>query len=111
MLAYVIIVIIGLFIIIKVNSPEYKGKSGEKLVAERLNIINGYKYIFNNIILNVKLYNEYKEYLIKDEICPRCHGKLVKRKGKRGEFYGCSNFPKCKYTKDIENIKYYEVLK
>jgi len=22
-------------------------------------------------------------------------------KGKSGEFYGCSNYPKCKYTKNI----------
>ncbi|MGN0771741.1 MAG: NERD domain-containing protein [Christensenellales bacterium] len=34
-------------------------------------------------------------------ICPRCGGKLVVRKGKYGEFYGCSNYPKCKFTKEI----------
>ena len=32
-------------------------------------------------------------------ICPRCGGKLVTRKGKNGSFVGCSNFPKCRYTK------------
>ena len=32
-------------------------------------------------------------------ICPKCGGKLVKRSGKYGEFIGCSNYPKCKYTK------------
>ncbi len=30
--------------------------------------------------------------------CPLCEGKLVERKGKFGSFYGCSNYPKCKYT-------------
>jgi len=35
-------------------------------------------------------------------ICPRCGGELVKRKGKYGKFWGCANFPRCKYTKDIE---------
>ena len=30
--------------------------------------------------------------------CPRCGGTLVKRQGKYGSFYGCSNYPKCKYT-------------
>ncbi len=40
--------------------------------------------------------------------CPKCGGTLVKRRAKRGEnagkqFLGCSNFPKCKYTKgDLE---------
>ena len=31
-------------------------------------------------------------------ICPKCGGSLVLRKGKYGEFYGCSNYPKCRYT-------------
>lgn len=36
--------------------------------------------------------------------CPKCGGTLVKRLAKRGEnagrkFVGCSNFPKCRYTK------------
>lgn len=33
-----------------------------------------------------------------DKICPKCGGKLVERKGKYGDFLGCSNYPKCKYT-------------
>ena len=33
-------------------------------------------------------------------ICPRCGGQLVSRKGKNGVFLGCSNFPKCRYTKN-----------
>lgn len=33
-------------------------------------------------------------------ICPRCGGKLILREGKYGQFYGCSNFPKCKFTKN-----------
>ena len=30
--------------------------------------------------------------------CPRCGGTLVLRQGKYGQFYGCSNYPQCKYT-------------
>ncbi|MBN2825671.1 MAG: NERD domain-containing protein [Campylobacterales bacterium] len=38
--------------------------------------------------------------------CPKCGGELKKREAKRGasmgnSFLGCSNFPKCRYTKDI----------
>ena len=34
--------------------------------------------------------------------CPRCGGGLVHRSGKNGgRFKGCSNFPKCRYTKSI----------
>ena len=31
-------------------------------------------------------------------ICPKCGGKLVERTGKFGRFYGCSNYPRCKFT-------------
>ncbi len=29
--------------------------------------------------------------------CPRCGGNLVLRNGRYGKFYGCSNYPSCKY--------------
>lgn len=32
-------------------------------------------------------------------ICPRCKGTLVRRTGKYGDFWGCSNYPKCKFIK------------
>lgn len=40
--------------------------------------------------------------LLKQGVCPRCGGNLVLRNGKHGQFYGCSNFPKCKFTKNID---------
>ncbi|WP_294065602.1 NERD domain-containing protein [uncultured Fusobacterium sp.] len=39
-----------------------------------------------------------KEVLISKKICPKCGGKLVERKGRYGNFLGCSNYPKCKFT-------------
>ncbi len=36
---------------------------------------------------------------IEKGICPRCGGKLVLRNGKYGEFWGCSNYPKCTFKK------------
>lgn len=42
----------------------------------------------------------------KKEKCPKCNdGYLVERDGKFGKFYGCSNYPKCTYTKDINGIR------
>ncbi len=35
------------------------------------------------------------------KMCPYCGGELVKRQGKRGEFLGCKNFPKCRYTTSL----------
>jgi len=39
-------------------------------------------------------------------LCPKCHGNLVLRIATRGvnagnQFYGCSNYPKCRYIRNI----------
>ncbi|MBM9514965.1 topoisomerase DNA-binding C4 zinc finger domain-containing protein [Desulfobulbus marinus] len=39
-------------------------------------------------------------------VCPKCGGPLVKRTAKKGsragqDFWGCSAFPKCRFTKPI----------
>jgi hypothetical protein len=39
---------------------------------------------------------------LKEGICPRCGGKLVEKEGKYGKFYGCSNYPKCKFILKIK---------
>lgn len=39
------------------------------------------------------------ETKIRHGICPRCGGNLVLRTGKFGEFYGCSNYPNCHFTR------------
>ena len=36
------------------------------------------------------------------EMCPKCDHELLRRKGRYGEFIACGNFPKCKYTTDLE---------
>ena len=36
------------------------------------------------------------------EKCPQCGSRLVKRKGRYGDFVGCENYPKCKYIKPIK---------
>ncbi len=37
-----------------------------------------------------------------DQICEKCGGKMVIRMGRFGKFLACSNFPKCKNTKNLE---------
>jgi len=34
--------------------------------------------------------------------CPKCQSELLLRKSFYGEFIGCSNYPKCKYTEKIK---------
>lgn len=42
-----------------------------------------------------------EESLAEEQICQRCGGKLILRSGKRGKFWGCENFPKCRFTKSF----------
>ncbi len=35
---------------------------------------------------------------IQHGVCPRCGGRLVERQGRYGCFFGCSNYPRCKFT-------------
>ena len=37
----------------------------------------------------------------RNDICPYCGNRLVLRKGSHGEFYGCSEFPRCRFTKSV----------
>ncbi|ULQ61015.1 NERD domain-containing protein [Brucepastera parasyntrophica] len=39
-----------------------------------------------------------KEQKINNKICPKCGGVLVIREGPYGKFYGCSNYPNCRFT-------------
>ena len=49
-------------------------------------------------IQTVKKKIQEKELKKANLICPKCNGELVLRKGKYGQFYGCSNYPSCKFT-------------
>ena len=35
--------------------------------------------------------------------CPKCHvGNLIERKGVKGVFLGCNNYPNCKHTQNLD---------
>lgn len=57
----------------------------------------------NDCIMNQKCFEELGKIQgnIPMEICPRCGGELKKRNGKFGEFWGCSNYPSCRFTKNV----------
>lgn len=48
-------------------------------------------------IADVKANIERKQQSVAEGKCPRCGGDLVLRHGQYGDFYGCSNYPNCKY--------------
>lgn len=39
------------------------------------------------------------------KICPHCGSVMIKRHGKYGDFYGCSNFPSCRHTEPLSGEK------
>lgn len=39
-------------------------------------------------------------WTVLENSCPECGGKLSKRKGRYGEFFGCENYPVCRYTRN-----------
>ncbi len=41
-----------------------------------------------------------REALIKANKCPNCGSELIFRRGKFGDFMGCSSFPYCKFTRN-----------
>ncbi len=49
-------------------------------------------------IRNVRSYEDRRNIAVASGKCPRCGGNLVLRHGKYGSFYGCSNYPRCKFT-------------
>lgn len=50
---------------------------------------------------SIKDMKKVQEEMKKQKICPYCKTALGLRKGRYGDFYGCSNFPKCKYTQKV----------
>ena len=101
---YLIIAIVIVIIIIIVHIIKYKQRKKENLENQKsqneqtkcdepdINKVN------NEIITPTTVLNYDRNY------CPRCGGKLVKRYGPYGYFYGCENFPKnnCRYTRKIK---------
>ncbi len=80
-------------------------KNGAKLHVDHIiPVSRGGKTVMSNLQTlcdrcNIGKSNKVDEDFESNNICPKCGNKLVKRKGKYGVFIGCSNYPKCHYTK------------
>lgn len=78
-------------------------KDGVKLHVDHIiPVAKGGKTVMSNLQTlcdrcNIGKSDKTNEY--ESDICPMCGGRLVRRKGKYGTFFGCSNYPKCTYIK------------
>lgn len=86
----------------------------QKITSYRKEIVPNDKKIYHQIVsLNIIDKNKRKQHIkdIKKNVkqkensninkCPKCGGELVERSGQYGKFIGCSNYPKCKFTRNI----------
>ena len=48
----------------------------------------------------LKYITEKKKTIYNPNICPECGGQLKEKNGKYGSFIGCSNYPRCRYTRN-----------
>ena len=86
------------------NNPEEQNLSIEQInnITDKLDQLNirGRKENRKHIKQVRRQASESRKHE-KSKICPKCGVKLVKKKGRFGRFYGCSNFPECRYTLNV----------
>ena len=84
----------------------------DKILSYKEEVLPNYEEIYNKLLdINIIDKSKRKKHVkqaknIKKEKeqqsvnkCPKCGGNLIIRNGKYGSFIGCSNYPRCKYTK------------
>lgn len=80
------------------------------ILSYKESVIENYQEIYQTILNYNIVDNEKRKQHVtyakkiknsNENICPRCGGRLIKRNGKYGNFIGCSNYPRCKYTRKI----------
>ena len=77
-------------------------RDGAKLQVDHIiPVSKGGKTVMSNLQTLCEKCNKGKNNKVNSEdICPVCGGALMEKKGKYGVFIGCSNYPKCHYTKE-----------
>lgn len=84
----------GIFITTNIFTTE-----AEKFAEDKpIELIDG-----DRLLKLIKLTKKDKEEIIikGENKCPKCGGDFIERSGKHGKFLGCSNYPKCRFTKNI----------
>lgn len=91
-----------------VSNSDYTAAAYELAKSNRVKLINREALIEIILAMNPGAAPTPKaviaEMPIDEFTCPKCGSKLVLRNGPRGQFYGCSSFPKCRHVKSIEVV-------
>lgn len=78
------------------NAINLAASSGIEL-WDRKNLLN----IFYRSNGKDQLVELFGEKIIKKRVCKLCNSEMKLKNGKYGDFYGCCNFPKCRYTEKL----------
>lgn len=76
----------------------------EEIIEKLKNSIISDKNIEKKHVQNIKTRLKEKKEMSNYSTCPKCKAKLLKKKGRYGEFLGCSSFPECNYTLKKEEV-------
>lgn len=76
-----------------VTTSYFTEKAKEFAKERRIELVDGDRLVEYMKQTNVGVSKE-------GTICPKCGGFLVPRTGKFGSFFGCNNYPKCRYTEN-----------
>lgn len=88
-------------IIKKYRNEEFTKEEVEE-IYNKLNELNINSFKERKVhVKNVKRNIKYAEKNIRKNKCPRCGGKLKKKRGKYGKFKGCKNYPQCTFKINI----------
>lgn len=90
----------------RLNSTIRKYSSEKCITADELEKIHTIlasaeiheKSVRKEHVKNIKHNIKEKRIKMDNLICPRCNADLKLRDGKNGKFYGCSNYPRCRFT-------------
>lgn len=79
-------------------TPQEMAKAEDAIVAANITDYQARRAHVHNVRQTIAE----REKKINNGICPRCGGHLILRHGKYGNFYGCSNYPKCKFIQKVK---------
>lgn len=68
-------------------------------IITKLSTTNNYSVgVRKQHIRQVQSIQQHWNWSIANKQCPKCGGNLIERRGKYGNFWGCSNYPNCRFT-------------
>ena len=89
--------------VIRQHSTPCISESSIKAIISKLDSANiKEKEIRQTHVASVQRNLTQRKHAIENRICPKCGAALVERYGRYGTFLGCSSYPKCKFTVNLD---------